>query len=134
VKDLRLPFNYRALAIGLAVAAMLGDAWLASLRCSMSPRIDGSRLAFGVVVQVVVVASPILVGRFIDDEDESVHVLAGVLCVASVLASLLMVRQAWLLGDTATDKFHPSSGYLCPGVRPWSMLPPHRPEGSARPQ
>jgi hypothetical protein len=117
VKDKRLPFSYRALAIGLAVVAFLGDAWLASLRCSLSPQVDWSRLAFGLVVQVLAVVSALVANRTIDHEARWADVRVGAFCLAAILISLVMVRQAYLLSDTVIDKFRHSSGYECPGVR-----------------
>jgi hypothetical protein len=105
----------RFLSAIVALASLAVDVWLFSLRCSTSPPIDPSRLGFGIFIQSVGVLAPLIATKFGSDAGARKKFAFGaILCM--VLA-LPMVRTSMLLSDTVTDKFYPSAGYLCPGVR-----------------
>jgi hypothetical protein len=99
------------------VVVVGGNVWLASLRCSTSPHIDWSLLAFGWLLQAAIVAFPFVMIRFADLADNRARLFA-LAAVPVLLVSFPAVWIPMLLSDTITNKFYHSGAYDCPGM--WS--------------
>lgn len=101
----------------LALALIAGmDAWLSTLRCSSSPAIDWSRLGFGLVVQLGVLAGCFLFVRRQGELGAGLAWKISVGLLAAAAFTFVLVREPFLLSDTITDKFYSSGGYACPGA------------------
>jgi len=99
----------------VALACLAADLWLFSLRCATSPPLDPSRLGFGIFIQSAGVLAPLIAIRFGGEGGGSKKfIVAAMLCTTIALP---MIRTSVLLSDTVNNKFYPSAGYLCPGVR-----------------
>jgi hypothetical protein len=101
----------------LLVAALIGDCFLYSLRCSLSPDIDWSRLCFALVLQVVAIAMPLAVTDHAFGENEKIRPWVASLAVfLLVVATVPMARDSLLLADKILEKGYNSVGLQCPGV------------------
>ena len=101
----------------LALALITGvDAWLLQLRCESSPPIDWSRLAFGLTIQVAVVAAAGLLDRLDFDFSQPLRWRLAIGVLVATAFSFFLVRDPLLLSDTITNKFANSGSYTCKGV------------------
>jgi hypothetical protein len=101
----------------LALALITGvDSWLLQLRCESSPPIDWSRLAFGLTIQVAVVAAAGLLVRGDFDFSQPLRWRLAIGVLAATAFSFFLVREPLLLSDTITNKFANSGSYTCKGV------------------
>lgn len=101
----------------LVLALITGvDAWLFQLRCESSPPIDWSRLAFGLTIQVAVVAAAGLLVRRDFDFSQPLRWRLAIGVLAATAISFILVREPLLLSDTITNKFANSGSYTCKGV------------------
>ena len=125
----RALFKIQAIALAVGLPAM--DLWLSTLRCDASPVIDWSRFAFAIVLQLVCVAVPVIALHA--NPDERINYRFALVALLVAVISFPMVRQSLLLSDTATDKFFPSTGYLCSGVQRWRPPLVHKAPPSACP-
>ena len=100
-----------------ALFSMVLNIWLSSLRCPASPDVDWSRFGFAATLQLAAVAIPIAAVRVYSDSKGQSRIYAAMVAAFLVIASVPMVRASVLLSDTVQNKFYPSKGYECPGVR-----------------
>jgi hypothetical protein len=105
----------RVLSAIVALASLAVDVWFFSIRCSTSPPIDPGRLGFGIFIQSVGALAPLIAIKF--GFEAGVRKKFALGAILFTVLAIPMVRTSMLLSDTVTDKFYPSAGYLCPGVR-----------------
>ena len=111
-------FKKPVLQAFLLVVASAGlDLWFFSLRCAFSPELDWSRFIFGVTIQTLAVAIPLIARNIYSESELKNRSFAAAVAVLLIIFSVPMVRDSILLSDTIANKFYESAGYKCPGVR-----------------
>ena len=105
-------------AIILLLAFLLVDCWFVTFRCSASPDIHRSHLGFGIMVQVLVVATLLLVNRFYEEADEKLTLTVAATALALGLVSVAITRDSILFGDSVdAERTSTSKGFQCPGAQ-----------------
>jgi hypothetical protein len=113
-------------AIVLLLAFLLVDWWFVTFRCSASPDIHGSHLGFGITVQVLIVATLLLVNRLYEDADDKFNLTAAATALALGLVSVVIVRDSILFGDSVdAERTSTSKGFQCPGAQTVFFLGHH---------
>jgi hypothetical protein len=102
--------------IALVVALVVFNAWQVANRCGASPPVDWSRLAFGLLLQALVVALWFTSDRWWSQLPLDLHFVAAVFVISFALASCLAVVGAIRFGDKVSSQlWRGSAGYRCPG-------------------
>jgi hypothetical protein len=85
--------------LALLIALVAFDAWQVAHRCEFSPPVDWSRLAFGVMLQVMVLAAWFSSGRWMPQLPPNLHFVTAVLLIAFAFGSCTTVAGAVRFGD-----------------------------------
>jgi hypothetical protein len=116
----------KIVAIILLVAALALDIWIPSFRCSASPDVDWSRLAFGFSIQAFVVAAPFLIRHIFPDASRGTNFAVALAAFFLFAFSYGVVRNSTLFGDSIDPSRGPASaGFQCEGARSLFLLGHH---------